>query len=518
MNQPTGTSVQVRIALLAGAMLWLTGLVWAVPVPPRSAAESKDDASVPSITEFEARQYADRVTGAIQRIAREYVTPVEPSRLAAAALRGLHRAAGVPLPNHLQGDLEKYLAGRNLNSELRSARRALGRRQAIQGEKGVQASIEAMLQTLDPFCAYLHPDERRLTSPTVASAGIRLEEDEPIGSIFVRSVLYGGPAVAAGVVPGDQILEINGRSVADLDPRRAMYHINNGGGTVTLTLRHRGEKEPVEVRVPLAQFSEETVLGVRRKRNRTWDYWLDRSKRIALIRLTYLERSTPVVLERVLSDLSEDGLRGLILDLRECPGGYVSNSEEIADMFLPGDKVIARYYYRRDQVLPRRGGLPPPPKQRISTGEGSFTDFPLVVLVDPGTSGGGELVAAALQDHGRARIAGQRSRGKASIQQSIDIDGDGLPDIRLTIGKFVRKDGKNLQRTAANQGTKDWGILPDAGLEVRTSVQMRRLIREWRFRMDQRSPHSRQALPLDDPRKDPVLYAGLQYLYEKNSD
>src|SRR5262249_15180218 len=151
--------------------------------------------------------------------------------------------------------------------------------------------------------------------------------------------------------------------------------------------------------------------------------------------------------------LQADGLRGLILDLRWCPGGALDESVSVADLLL-GDCTIATTQWRNARL-----------QEFISQKAGSFLDFPVVVLVNGETSGGAELIAAALQDNKRAVVAGQRTVGKGSIQMLLDLPLEKNWDVKLTTGTFLRPSGKNINRFADSKPGDDWGVRPEANLE-----------------------------------------------------
>jgi carboxyl-terminal processing protease len=146
-----------------------------------------------------------------------------------------------------------------------------------------------------------------------------------------------------------------------------------------------------------------------------------------------------------------------------------------------------------------------------STRESKFLDFPLVVLVNGETSGGAELIAAALQDHKRAVVAGQRTLGKASVQAVLGLP---VPDagLKLTSGTFVRPSGKNLHRSPDSKPADDWGVRPDAQAECRVSPELNRQLKDWWLRQTLRPGSSKEALPLDDPGADPQREAARQAL------
>src|SRR5262249_51873575 len=153
--------------------------------------------------------------------------------------------------------------------------------------------------------------------------------------------------------------------------------------------------------------------------------------------------------------------------------------------------------------------------------EPGFIGFPVVVLINAETSGGAELIAAVLQDNLRAKIAGQRSRGKASVQIVLslqrDLDLKGLyprAALKLSTGMLIRPNGRNLHRFADSKAKDDWGVRPDARLDFRVSGDLSRQLREWWQLQDLRPGTSNESLPLDDPVADPQRQAALQVLID----
>jgi len=143
---------------------------------------------------------------------------------------------------------------------------------------------------------------------------------------------------------------------------------------------------------------------------------------------------------------------------------------------------------------------------------GPFHTLPVVVLINGQSSGGAELIAATLQDQRRAKVAGQRSLGKASVQKSDIVIPNANAGIKLTTGTFFRSTGKNLHRFPDSKPTDDWGVRPDAGLEFRISPDLNRQLRDWWTLQTLRPGGCNDALPLDDPANDPQRHAALQFL------
>ncbi len=138
-------------------------------------------------------------------------------------------------------------------------------------------------------------------------------------------------------------------------------------------------------------------------------------------------------------------------------------------------------------------------------------DFPMVVLINGDTVGGGELIAAALQDHHRAVLIGQRTRGKGNVQTISPL---GTLSLKVTSGTLLRPSGKNLHRFPDNKPTDDWGVTPDAGREFRISPDLSRALRKWWEQQTMRPGSSTERLPLDDPLVDPQRNAAWEALTE----
>ena len=169
----------------------------------------------------------------------------------------------------------------------------------------------------------------------------------------------------------------------------------------------------------------------------------------------------------------------------------------MARLFL-GDVPVATIKSRNEEDIVYRGG-----------GPSKLADLPLVVLVNGETSGGAELIAAALQDHGRARVVGQRTLGKGSVQRPLQVDLPGVP-MKVTTGTFVRPSGKNLHRFPDSKATDDWGVKPD--VEFRVSPQFGRELKAWWLAQTLRPGPSMDRLPLDDLTNDAQLRAAVDLL------
>jgi carboxyl-terminal processing protease len=529
------------------ALIAAVTVVCAAPVAPPSSAGSPT--SLDHALRSDAEAYANNIKGFALLIVEKYIRPVSAADLYEAAAAGLYEAAGVPVPPGLRADIQR--AGDDgIVPLLARIRESLGNVEALRGPKAMQASIQALPRALDPYCGRTPRREfQRLdlgdgTANTglefvgvplmpavstmlangrmviVEGASPETQAPAPAGPVQVEHVQPGSPGQKAGIRPGDLITRINGQppeapGFANLFQR--LRPLPDGGRVVNpaepalrLTVLRQGHDEPLELIVSPTAYRPETVFGARRKRDESWDFMLDPVERIGYIRLGGIRSDCRHEVSEALQSLRASSVRGLVFDLRWCPGGYLEEATSIARLLLPPDKTpIASKRERKDQ---RDDGSPVyavSPVQFYTDVEGSFVEFPVIVLVNGETSGGGELIAAALQDYGRAAIAGQRSVGKASVQERPKT----FPfEFKLTTGTFVRPSGKNLQRFPDSKASDDWGIRPDSGCDLPLTADAGRRLKDLWVLYTLRTAGSVEALPLDDPENDPQRHAAVQML------
>jgi carboxyl-terminal processing protease len=518
-------------AALAAALLAAPLPSAPAPAPPRRPLRA------------DAGRFAQQLLGVIDQVAEHYVRPVSREELLHPALVALYQAARRPVPRDL-GDrirlagvkfaaLQAPPAGAlapssaspadPLRELAREVRLEVGDAEALRHQNPLLLCCHALARGLDPHSGVVTAEEQqRAIGLDRECDGVGLELSGPGAStLLVEAVLMGGPGQRGGLRPGDRLVLVNGKPADRADPA-ALLELRNRRPPVTLPPVVPAEGEPREappaaVRVAFRRpgeakersavlrrerFHPETVLGVRRRDDNGWDYFVRPKQGAAHVRLTALGRGTAEDLRGVVADLVERGLRGLLLDLRWCPGGFLNEAVEVADLFV-GQGVIATARSRgREDTVYR------------STDLGKFRGFPLVVLVNGETSGGAELIAAALQDHKRAAVAGQRTLGKGSIQTPVHVGVAGV-GLRLTSGTFLRPSGKNLHRFPDSKSEDDWGVRPDADCDCRVSAELGRRLRDWWLWQSLRPADSSERLPLDDPDADPQRKAALEVLRER---
>jgi carboxyl-terminal processing protease len=520
----------MRAVLILGAALLGAGAAGAAPRTLPATPPPATDA-----LQAEAQAFAHQLLWLTGEITDKYVRPVEPADLLHAALSGVYRAARMPVPRDLRARILKAEAadrpavqgagatvpgnslvpapgGVDVTELLVKVRVEVARSEFLQGQDVLLIAFQAVARSLDPYTVAVTAEEQRHAAGlNQIYDGVGLELEDVAGRVKVRTVLPGSPAQRGGLRPGDEITSLDGKPVGGLDPRLVRTSLQQvvpgeeavSGVPATVEVRSRrpGARADRAVKLVRERFQPESVWGVARREDNSWDFWLDRRRRIAHVRLGPLAKGTAEELYTVLADLRDSGMRGLVLDLRWCPGGFLHEASGAAELFV-GAVIVATVKSREGEQVFRSAGV-----HRLN-------EFPVVLLVNGETSGGGELIAAALKDHGRVRVAGQRTLGKASVQTPLFLGTAGL-GMKLTTGTFHRPSGKNLHRFPDSKEADDWGVRPDPGLEMRLSADLSRQLKQWWLWQTLRPGSSSEALPLDDPENDPQRQVALAALLEQ---
>jgi len=322
-----------------------------------------------------------------------------------------------------------------------------------------EAAIEGVLKKLDEHSAYIPPEEVSQFRTSVESefGGLGIQVTFDSGKLQVISPIVDSPAYKAGVISGDWIVAIDGKKTEDLSLDDAVKLMKGAVGTeAKLTVVHPGKTERVEIPVERAQVHVATVLGYRHAKDDRWDFMYDDAKKIGYIRLTAFSRSTADELKEALQDLTDRGMKGLVLDLRFNPGGLLRSAIDVSDLFVKSGKIVSTE--GRNTVS----------QSWDAKEEGTFGDFPMAVLVNGYSASASEIVAACLQDHDRAVIIGERTYGKGSVQNVIEME-HGNSILKLTTASYHRPNGKNIHRFPDAKEEDEWGVLPDDGYKVEFS-------------------------------------------------
>ena len=306
----------------------------------------------------------------------------------------------------------------------------------------VYNAIKGMVANLDPHSSFMPPETyKELQVETKGSfGGLGLEITSKDGILTVVTPIEDTPADRAGIKPGDKIIKIEDEFTRDMSLMDAVKKMRGTPGTkVKITIVREGMKEPKEY--PLARAIIK-IKSVKHKRI---------EDRYGYIRLTQFQEDTTREFKRALKDLDsgKQPLKGLILDLRRDPGGLLDQAVNVTDEFLDSGLIVSTEGRIESQQM------------KFYAKKGSERhDYPLVVLVNAGSASASEIVAGALQDHGRAVVVGTQTFGKGTVQTIIPLnDGSGL---RLTTAKYYTPNHRSIQEK---------GVTPDIIVEDKVSVE-----------------------------------------------
>ena len=385
-------------------------------------------------------------------------------------------------------------------------------------QKLVEDMITGGLSRLDPHSEYLNPEElRRFRSQNegqYGGVGLMIGYDLAAKKLVVETPIPNTPAYAAGCLTGDYILKVDGVPVDKLLPHEAREKVRGAPGSkVTLTLLTpgdpAGERDVVLTRTEIPNL---TVCGFSRDSGDPvkWDYLADKKAGIAYVRIYGgFSEKTGEELRAALAAADAEGAKALVLDLRGNPGGLLNQAVDVADLFLP-DAVVVSTKDRRGLVHPRKA-------KTDKTAWESATDRPMVVLVDDQSASASEIVAAALQDHKRAAVAGGRSFGKGSVQRVYNLPASKAA-VKLTVEAWLRPSGANIDRPAEPKEGDTWGVEPDPDLAVKlTPAERMASYKAASIRFAVKPKGATEPKGTEEA-KDKVLDTALDYLRKKLKD
>ncbi|HWB11718.1 MAG TPA: S41 family peptidase [Pirellulales bacterium] len=355
----------------------------------------------------------------------------------------------------------------------------------------MEAAIRGVLSKLDPYSNYIGPHDISRFKDAVENqfTGIGIQVDVRRGFLTVVSPIVGSPAYRAGLRAGDVITEIEGKSTEGINIDEAVSRLKGQAGTtVNITVLHPAASESEKVVVTREVIQMETVRGDRHDDNDQWNFMLDHPRKLGYVRIVSFGRDTPRDLKKALDQLKKQDLRGLILDLRFNPGGLLTAAIEVADMFLTEGEIVST----SGRNSPKRSWS----AHRLDTFEG----FPMAVLVNRHSASASEIVSASLQDHHRAIVIGERTWGKGSVQNVIEMDG-GKSILKLTTANYLRPNGHNIHRDENAKESDEWGVKPDEGYEIKLDETERYQLQLYRRDRDILSarPQKEASPTKDDP-------------------
>jgi carboxyl-terminal processing protease len=339
-------------------------------------------------------------------------------------------------------------------------------------EEMQQAAIEAMIESLDDPYALFVPDEKEKAfikdlegDYAGIGAEVRMIKDE----LHIISPMENSPALAAGIKAGDVVEMIDGELANDATITELIERLTGPAGTdVIVIVRHlNGEKE--EITVTRGHIQSQSVAGIVR-RNQKWSWCLDDQNGIAYIRIRQFNDTTPQELIGALNEAKSEGLiDGLVIDLRDNPGGSLSSAVYISDLFLDQGTIVTVT------------GRADPQRTINADSYHTWKEIPILVLVNGNSASASEIVSGSLQANDRVAILGSRTFGKGSVQEVLQLESGGM--LKFTTARYDLAGGRTIDKKLS-EDKSIWGVDPTAGLVIPESFE------ELKTRIESREPYT----------------------------
>lgn len=307
----------------------------------------------------------------------------------------------------------------------------------IDDQKIIYGAIEGMAKTLDdPYTAFFNPAEAKKFEQDLKGSfdGIGVEIGIKKNQLTIVAPLKDTPGQKAGLKAGDAILRIDGKDTADMTTDEAVNLIRGQKGTdVTLTIYRDGWNKSKDIKI-----TRDTIVIPSME-------WEIKNGDVAYVHIHQFGATLPADFKKAVIEILSSQAKKIVLDLRNNPGGYLDASQDIAGWFLEKGKVVTieSFGKNKEQVIYK------------SEGSGNFADYPVVVLINEGTASASEILAGALRDNRGIKLIGQKSFGKGSVQEMIDLYGGSF--LKITIAKWLTPNGVSIS---------DFGLTPDIAVEI----------------------------------------------------
>jgi carboxyl-terminal processing protease len=344
-------------------------------------------------------------------------------------------------------------------------------------------AMEGMVKALQD-----HGDQHSQFLSEAKAGQLRNEIHQQVGGIGEHAALIGEPpqlmivgppdpgtpAAKANLTPGVRISQIDGTTTDGIALDDALAMLRGApGSTLRLQVERSPEAKPEEIELVRAVIPVESILGDRRASDGQWVFTLEDDPRVAYIRIVAFGERTAYEFSNVMKRLESEGVKAIVLDVRDNAGGSLSAAVAICEMLLPAGKTIVETRGRDHELRQRYA----------STSDGLYRDLPVAVIVNQRSASAAEIVAACLQDYGRAAVVGERSFGKGTVQQLVPLE-SGRSLLKLTWASFWRPNGTNVHRARGATESDAWGVQPDEGYECTLSPKEYEAYQKYRERRD----------------------------------
>lgn len=327
-----------------------------------------------------------------------------------------------------------------------------------------RAAMKGMVAQIDEHSAFIDGQEnvsefRESLDQEFGGIGIIVEDNEETG-LTVVTPLPETPASQAGMQPGDVIVAVNQRPTQDLTRDQSIKLIKGPvGESVNIEFRHRGESETISADMVRQIVEVPSVEGDFRGPSLNWTFRIEEHQNLGYIRLSTFGEKTIEEMTDALNSINGD-VDGLILDLRDNPGGLLKTAIDLVNRFIDQGMIVETR---------RRNGQVEDRYTADHTVEFDL-EIPMVILINGRSASASEIVAACLQDHGRAIVCGERSWGKGTVQNVIPMENK-KSILKITTASYWRPSGKNIHRSEDAAEDDEWGVNPTPGFEVKLTPE-----------------------------------------------
>jgi carboxyl-terminal processing protease len=317
----------------------------------------------------------------------------------------------------------------------------------VELEKLLKNAYEGMLAGLDPYSQFI--DSENLQELRIETEGefdgLGIEVIIKNGVLTVLTPIVDSPAFRAGVLIGDRIIKIDGKSTRNISIREAVKLLRGEPNTkITLTVIHEEESEPVDITINRAKIHVKSVRGAR---------IVDEEGKIGYIAVTSFQENTIPDMESAIEDLRKQGMTSLVLDLRFNPGGLLNVARDMSDKFIKKGLIVTTKGRHKSQDHKYKAHR-----------SGTYPDFPLIILINKGSASASEIVAGSIKDHKRGILLGTKTFGKGSVQSLIPIENRNSA-LKLTTAKYYTPSGTQIDGS---------GIEPDIKVDL-TKAELKEL-------------------------------------------